>query len=232
MAANPGESHRRLDQFVDAAFAFAVTLLLITGSAPPDSLADLRAALPNIPASAAAFVLIVLFWSAHRAFGRLAPARDAISVVVSLAIVFTVLVYVYPLRFLMQSMFGWISGGWLPGRDLIDGLGDLATLYQVYGLGFALLSGLYAILFARCMKIVATAEARLEAHAWRDSWAICGASGVLSAVLALLPLEWAPWLPPMAYNLIPLAIWIRGRLTAAKAAKMKPAEGTEAPAPA
>lgn len=201
-----------------------MTLLLITGSAPPESLDDLRAALPNLPASAAAFVLIVLFWSAHRAYGRLAPVRDGLSVLLSLAIVFTVLVYVLPLRFLMQSMFGWITGGWLPGRDVIGGFDDLATLYQIYGAGFALLTTLYAILFARCLKAASSPADRADARSWRDSWIICAATGVVSVLLALLPLQPAPWLPPTTYCLIPLAIWLREM----QAARRKPAPAAEA----
>lgn len=212
MDAPHAESQRRLDQFVDAAFAFAVTLLLITGAAPPESLDDLVAALPNLPASAGAFALIALLWSSHRVFGRLAATRDTVSVLLSLAIVFTVLVYVYPLRFLIQSMFGWFSGGRLPGQELIDSLADLAALYQVYGVGFAVISGLYAALFAHCIPLADTDDDRLKAREWRDCWAICSASGVISTLLAFMPLEVAPWLPPTTYSFIPLAIWIRMRL--------------------
>lgn len=43
MAATDPESRKRLDQFVDAAFGFAVTLLVILG-AQPETLDDLRAA--------------------------------------------------------------------------------------------------------------------------------------------------------------------------------------------
>src|SRR3990167_7108878 len=104
MAVTDPDSRKRLDQFVDAAFGFAVTLLVILG-AQPETLDDLRAALWNIPASAAAFVLIVLFWQAHNVFGRVTPNRDGLTPLISLAIVFTVLVYVFPLKLLMQAMF-------------------------------------------------------------------------------------------------------------------------------
>ncbi|HEY8617989.1 TMEM175 family protein [Phenylobacterium sp.] len=208
------DSRKRLDQFVDAAFGFAVTLLLITGAEPPRDLADLRAALLNLPSSAAAFVLIVLFWSSHRAFGRVTPVRDASTTLLSLAVVFTVLVYVYPLRFLMQALFHWLSLGRLPGRELIDGLGDLASLYQIYGLGFAVLSGLVAALFACSVRLAPTPDLRDEGRSWRDAWLICAGTGLVSMAVALLPLRAAPWLPPSIYSLIPLAIWLRGRAIA------------------
>jgi len=222
------DSRKRLDQFVDAAFGFAVTLLVITG-AQPQNLDDLRDALFNIPASAAAFVLIVLFWQSHKVFTRLTPSRDTPATLLSLAIVFMVLVYVFPLKLLMQAMFYWISFGWLPGRELIDSFGDLATLYQIYGLGFAVLSALYAALFARSYRLATTPELIEDARSWRDSWAICALSGLLSALLALLPLEPTPWLPPMTYSFIPVAIWIRERLVAraraAAALAAAPVEG-------
>lgn len=212
MESHDNESLRRLDQFVDAAFAFAVTLLVISAAAPPQSLDDLRVALFNIPASAGAFVLIVLFWMSHRVFSRLADRRDGVTTLISLAIVFTVLVYVYPLRLLMQSLFYWISRGRLPGAELIDSYGDLAMLYAVYGWGFAILSALYAGLFARTQRLAATLEGGDDARSWRDSWMICAGAGVVSALLSLLPIQVAPWLPPTTYSLIPLAIWTRETL--------------------
>ena len=54
------ESHR-LDAFVDAAFAFAVSLLIIAGGEPLRSFDDLLHALMRIPAFLAGFALIVLF---------------------------------------------------------------------------------------------------------------------------------------------------------------------------
>lgn len=226
MQTNDPESRKRLDQFVDAAFGFAVTLLVIAG-AQPENLDQLRAALLNIPSSAAAFVLIVLFWQAHKAFGRMTPVRDGLSTILSLAVVFTTLVYVFPLKLLMQAMFYWFSQGALPGRELIDSFESLATLYQIYGLGFAVLSGLYAFLFARSAKLAPTAEMAADARSWRDAWTICMAAGVLSVALALLPLDDVPWLPPLTYSFIPIVIGIREHFasrTRLPKAKSGPAE--------
>ena len=102
----------------------------------------------------------------------------------------------------------------MPGEGLIASFGDLASLYQVYGVGFGVLSALYAALFARTMLLAEAPDAREEARSWRDSWLICAASGVLSALVALVPLYYAPWLPPLAYPLIPLAIRLRETLVA------------------
>lgn len=201
------DSARRLDGFVDAAFAFAVTLLLITGVQPPGSMAELETALLRIPASAAAFALIAMFWMGHRAFSRLAAARDGRSVLTSLAIVFVVLVYVFPLRLLTEAAFYWASGGRLPGEGLIHSLADLRGLYLIYGVGFTVLSGLYALLFAGAIRLAEGPEARKATEAHAAAWVICAGAGVLSAILALaVPLHRVPWLPPFTYSLIPVFV--------------------------
>ncbi|HYE47204.1 MAG TPA: TMEM175 family protein [Caulobacter sp.] len=205
---------RRLDAFVDAAFAFAVTLLLIAGAEPLTTIEGLQAALLQIPASAGSFALVAVFWSAHRSYGRLAPARDTVSTLLSLAIVFAVLVYVFPLRMLVSSAFFYMSGGRLPGSAMIQSLADLRTLYVIYGIGFALLSLLFVLLFRHTAKVGdrlgATPEGRADAADAAAAWGICGVSGLASALVAVVgPMRLTPYLPGLCYWLIPFAIWGR-----------------------
>ena len=70
----------------------------------------------------------------------------------SLTIVFSVLVYVFPLRMLVSSGFHWISGGRLPGSTLINTVRDLSDLFFLYGLGFAFLGLLFVGLFAHVAR--------------------------------------------------------------------------------
>lgn len=55
----------RLDMFVNGAFAFTVTLLLIGGASIPDSTDKLLLALGGIPAFAVCFFHIAFFWHGH-----------------------------------------------------------------------------------------------------------------------------------------------------------------------
>ena len=214
---------RRLDAFVDAAFAFAVTMLLIAGVEPITTLPQLYRALGQIPASAASFVLVVLFWLAHRAYGRMTPLRDTTSTLTSLALVFTVLAYVYPLRMLVDAGFHWGSGRLLPGSVVIDRLSDLRDLYVIYGIGFAILALQVAALFghaARSADRLGVSELlRAQAASRSTVWIIVASAGVLSALAALLAegqrvlegplLQNAPWLPGVAYWLILVGIQVR-----------------------
>ncbi len=52
----------RTETFVDAAFAFAVTLLVVSIDSIPESVAELLRALAAVPAFAASFAIIGLFW--------------------------------------------------------------------------------------------------------------------------------------------------------------------------
>jgi uncharacterized membrane protein len=203
----------RLDAFVDAAFAFSVTLLIIATAQPPVNLDDLRAALGRIPASAFAFMLIMVFWIGHRAFGKLTARRDFTVTVLSLAIVFTVLVYVYPLRLLTESALYWMSGGRLPGVGIVSSFEELGELYVVYGAGFALLAGLYAALFGhgarRAAQLGIVGKSLDEARSFTAIWVILVIVGATSALLAAFgPLRAAPWLPGFTYGAIPILITV------------------------
>ncbi len=202
----------RLDAFVDASFAFAVTLLIIAGAEPLNDFGDLTRAMKRIPAFAAGFALVVMFWLAHRGFGRLAPIRDSWAATLSLIIVFTILIYVFPLRLLTEAGAGYFSGGWLPGRELIDSIAHLKYIYTIYGIGFAFLSWLYFLLYGHALKRGAVCglaeEDRDEAEEARTIWGIIACVGVLSAVLAwITPLSKVPWLPGFTYWLIPAGLY-------------------------
>lgn len=213
--ARPSETVR-LDAFVDAAFAFAVSLLIIAGGQAPTSMEALMQALGRIPAFAMGFGLIVMFWLGHRSFGRLVPRRDGLSVVLSLAIVFLALIWVFPLQMLTETAAHFLSGGLLPGGGVIHTLTDLKTIYTIYGLGFAVLAGLYVWLFRHARRhadaLGVEIRDRDDVAGWIGTWSVIAASGLVSAALAqLFPLQLFPGLPGFAYWLIPLGIFLLGR---------------------
>lgn len=203
------EAHR-LDAFVDAAFAFAVSLLIIAGGEPLRSFDDLLAALARIPAFAGGFALLVMFWLAHRTWSALKPPRDKSATLLSLAVVFAVLVFVFPLRLLIETAAHFLSQGALPGRGLITSFDQLGWTYLIYGAAFAILSVLLALLFRQAAKGLAEDGVRhRSAREWSRTWALAAATGVFSGLVALTPvLRFAPWLPGVTYWLIPLGIWV------------------------
>lgn len=218
----------RLDSFVDAAFAFAVGLLVVT-SGTPDSLSELRSILLGAPAFAFAFALLMIFWVAHREYGRLAPRRDGISFLLSVAVVFTVLLFVYPLRLLSQAMVRYVSGGVVATGPQLTSWDDLQLLYLVYGLFFTALAGLVSALFVHALRAPA-AVGLTDPNTAREAagrWACIAAVGALSALAALvLPLSDFPWAPGTVYWLIPLAMGFWSRLFPARSPASPPADAS------
>lgn len=203
---------QRLDAFVDASFAFAVTLLIIAGAEPLNDFGDLLRALGRIPAFAAGFGLVVMFWLGHRNYGRLAPIRDSWSATLSLMIVFMILIYVFPLRLLTEAGVSYFSGGRLPGKGLITSYEQLRDVYTIYGVGFALICWLYFLLYGHALKRGTVAglaeEDREEAAESRAVWGFITLAGLFSAALAwTLPMRIVPWAPGFAYWLIPVGIF-------------------------
>lgn len=210
----PVES-QRLDAFVDAAFAFAVSLLIIAGGEPLRSFDNLLDALARIPAFLCGFALIVMFWLAHRAWSSLGPRRDGRATLLSLAIVFSVLVFVFPLRLLTETGAHFISGGRLPGAGLLASFDQLGWTYMIYGLGFSFLSVLFALLFRQAKATIepGDADGRRAARSWMRTWTLAAVTGVLSGLVALSPaLAAAPWLPGVTYWLIPIGIMVLGAM--------------------
>jgi uncharacterized membrane protein len=147
-----GEAVTRLEAFVDATFAFAVTLLVISLDSIPDSIPGMLQALKGVPAFAASFAQIMLFWSAHATWSRRFGLDERGSSTLSLVLVFLVLVYVYPLKILFGSFFAWISGGWLPQVATIHTLADLQGMFTMYGLAFGSMSLLMAALNRQALR--------------------------------------------------------------------------------
>lgn len=194
-----GGGATRLEAFVDAAFAFAVTLLVISADRVPDSVRSLVLALKQIPAFAAGFALLTLFWYAHVRWSRHYRLDGMLATLLSLLLVFLVLVYVFPLRLLLGTFFAWISGGWLP-MPLSDvaGAAQIAFVFVFYGMAFASMSacmgGLYLLAWRRRRPLALDHEKAAEAMGEVVAYGYFCAIGVLSALVAIaLPAGAAPW---------------------------------------
>lgn len=220
-------SSSRVDAFVDAAFAFCMTLLVVTGGALPQTVDDLMAALVRIPAFAVGFALLALFWWAHHQFRQIHRRDDSTSLLLSLIIVFVIMIYVYPLRLLGESTAYYISGRTLPGSELVRSAADMSVLYVVYGIGFLILDLLYILLFRHAARHAETEALRVAARDSAACWLISAVIGCLSVALALLlpPTNaWSAGVPGMAYMLIPMLIGLYFAVVLGRRSRLRPAE--------
>lgn len=142
----------RLESFTDAAFAFALTLLVISVDAIPGSYQELVAALKGAPAFGASFASIAFLWVSHRRWSRRYGLDDSVSTFLSLILVFITLVYVYPLKMVFSGMFFWMSGGWLPVTFTVESHSELANLFIIYGIGFAAVMFTFVLLYRHALR--------------------------------------------------------------------------------
>ena len=193
-----GSAPTRLDAFVDAAFACAVTLLVSGGGAVPADYAQLERAVANAPAFLIGFALIAMFWHAHVRWRGYGAREGLLPVLLSLLIVFLVLVYVYPLRLMAISLVEFLHGEIRTMRTA----GEVKDLFALYGLGFMAMALAIAGLFATSLRPGLAPEARAGVTAEIGIWSIHAAAGLLSALLSRAEPVLAPWV----YSLLPVAI--------------------------
>lgn len=202
----------RLETFTDAAFAFALTLLVISLE-PPTSIAAMLSAMREIPAFLASGTLLMMFWWGHHQWSRRYGLDDGPTVLLSCLLVFTVLIYVVPLRFMFGILFRSIemfTGAPLGPADIqITGPSDVNTMFTIYGLGFAAMSTSIALLYLHAWRkrsVLRLSDVELyETKSEAGVWLILVATGGLSALLGLtLPAEFIG-LPGFAYMILPVA---------------------------
>src|SRR6266699_3349631 len=101
----------RLETFIDAAFAFAITMLVIAAERIPDDIETLLAAFKNVPAFIASIIVLGIFWRGHWLWSRRYGLEDGISIFISWAMIVTILIYMYPLKAIFGAMWYFLSDG-------------------------------------------------------------------------------------------------------------------------
>jgi uncharacterized membrane protein len=217
-----GVATTRTEAFTDAAFAFAVTLLVISTGSLPDTMDELLLALRRIPAFAASFAILAVFWIAHNGWSRRYGLDDATSRLLSLGLVFTVLVFVYPLRIVAASLFHAVSGGWLPAEMPLRTMQDLQDVFAIYSCGYAALASFVLLLHVHARRRAdALGLDALERHDTRwiqIVWTVQLATALVALAIALLREStsthsvFGPGLPGFVYGTLGLSMPLCGAL--------------------
>src|SRR5579872_7232018 len=99
-----GAEVSRVESFSDAVFGFAVTLVVVSLKVPTN-FTKLRSTLINGYFSfAICFVMIIGIWYGHYKFFRRYGLEDAFTIFLNMVMLFVVLIYIYPLKFLFNLL--------------------------------------------------------------------------------------------------------------------------------
>lgn len=209
----------RIEVFVDAAFAFAVTMLVISFDAIPTTYDEMILAIKSIPAFVVAVVQIVWIWQAHNTWSRRFGLETAWTVALSTALLIVMLIYIYPLRIMAGGMFGWFTGGYLPSNFDLDTMDQLRGMFVFLGVGFMALCLVFAMMYRYAAKLrepLLLSDSELyRVRTVLYLWTGAGGTGLLCVVLALaLPVDWVPFsgfVFALLAGWFPLLRWLRGK---------------------
>src|ERR1051326_6106757 len=99
----------RLEGFSDAVFAFAVTLLVVSLEVP-HTFDELLDAMRGFAAFALCFAMLSQVWFHHYRYFRRYGLQDTFTVALNSVLLFVVLFYVYPLKFVFTTLVGEVTG--------------------------------------------------------------------------------------------------------------------------
>jgi uncharacterized membrane protein len=142
-----GAEVTRLEGFTDAVFAFAVTLLVVSLEVPR-SFPELFAAMHGFLAFGVCFALLANLWYQHYRFFRRYALESPWVVFLNCALLFFVLFYVYPLKFLFTAVF---NGAAIEPPEA-------RALFTIWSLGYAAVFGVFALLYLHAWHIRAQLE--------------------------------------------------------------------------
>jgi uncharacterized membrane protein len=146
-----GEQVTRLESFSDAVFGFALTLLVVSLDVPK-TFADLIVTMRGFPAFALCFLFLALIWNGHYKYCRRYGLDDGTARFLTCVMLFLVLFYVYPLKFLFNlSITALVFGGSVQTVSMTRI--EFSTLLVIYGLGFAAVYAAMTLLYVHAYRL-------------------------------------------------------------------------------
>lgn len=145
----------RIEGFSDAVFGFAVTLLIVSLEVPRTS-TELLETMHGFGAFVATFVILAGVWRAQFIFFRRYGLEDNTTVSLNLVLLFTVLFFVYPLKFIFGMM---ITNFRMTAMvETAHGLVPAVLpehkkwIFMIFALGYVAVFSVFALLYRHAYK--------------------------------------------------------------------------------
>lgn len=201
----------RLEGFSDGVFAISATLLVVSLDVPR-SVDQLFESLRGFAAFALSFTMLVHIWAVHNRFFRRYGLDDGWTVALNSALLFVVLFYVFPLKYLSLALVQ-VFAGPQPGEARLFGSAeDAGALLSVYAAGFVAVFLMVALLYRHAWRrrdVLRLDAARAgEARFWMRHFLIYVGVGLAALAMAQLGLGLQIGAPGWIYGLLgPLCWW-------------------------
>lgn len=190
----------RIEALTDTVFGFSITLLVVSLEVP-DTYADLLNSMGGFVAFGLSFTLLILVWYYHYRLFRRYPMDDGMTVLLNSLLLFVVLFYVYPLKFVSTLLVSIVTG------QMSTDPRNIPALMAIYSSGFVLVFLVFTLMYLHAYRRrEALGLDRFQALEARESQIDCllmTAVGVLSVISALaLPMPWNGPVAGMIYFLV------------------------------
>jgi hypothetical protein len=164
----------------------------------------------GFPSFACCFALLVWIWYEHNLFFRRYGLHDPWTVFVNGMLLFVTLFYVYPLKFMFDSMFAQFMPAAYPHLTRMS-LVELSRASAIYGLGFLVLFSLFALLYRhaynRRVELGLTPLEVFDAKMFAGHHLVSATVGLLALLVAVAgPLTLA-FISPMCFALMGPGHW-------------------------
>src|SRR5436853_3075809 len=194
-----GMEMTRLETFIDAAFAFAISMLVIAAQQIPDNIQALLAAFKNVPTFICSIAVLGIYWRGDWLWSRRYGLEDGVSILISWMMIVTMLIFIYPLKAIFGAMWNFLSNGQVGQPfSLHTTEAQARTIFAIYALGLIAISAEILLLNLRAWQLREplrlNARERLMTRGELTGWSIPVSVGLVSLVFALtLPAEHVQW---------------------------------------
>ena len=184
----------RLESLVDGVFAISVTLLIVSRDVP-QNFQDFVNVMWTFPGFIITFTFLFMIWYAHYLFHRRYGLEDFKTILLNSLLIFVILFYIYPLKFLAEVLIGDFLLGNV--REEIISFTNMRTIMLIYSSGVFMIWGIITMLYKHAYNHRDLLELNnFEKNTTKEYmlvYMILSAYGLLSVILAyFLPLHWSP----------------------------------------
>ncbi|MFZ0246574.1 TMEM175 family protein [Candidatus Binatus sp.] len=170
-----GQELSRVEALSDVVFGFALTLLGVSAEVPK-TFDQLLVIMREFPAFAICFAILISLWHDHYRFFRRYGLQDRRTIFLNGLLLFIVILYVYPLKFLFSLLVTLSTTAGEPMARMPDGklvsmisFGQAEWITFIYGLGVAAVYAVLALLYAHAFRLRDTLHLNpLEAFETRE----------------------------------------------------------------
>ena len=213
----------RIEGLSDAVFAFAVTLLVVSLEVPK-TFDELMEVMHGFGAFAICFALLIVVWFNQYKFFRRYGMQDTLTILLNTVLLFVVLFYVYPLKYVFTFLISIFTRHNADVRlpdgtmgSMVENAEQVGSLMIIFGIGYIAVFGVFVLLYWHAYRRRSQLELNeLEEFDTRtdirESLLNVAIAGV-SVTIALLGRAKFAGLSGMTYMLTPVVMTVHGKMT-------------------